>query len=128
VDGPDTGHVVYFVRAGDWMKVGYSKDVYARVRELQVGNPYPVDIVFTLGFAERAEALRAETAWFKDLSAHTARRGEWLRLESFRPLPRKPMTVGELIALESSNRDVLDDALRSRGFRVPSPTYGRAAQ
>lgn len=66
---------VYFVRAGDAVKIGWSKDVASRVRSIQVANAQEVELVALV------EGGEAEERELHDLFAPHHIRGEWYRHE-----------------------------------------------
>lgn len=64
---------IYFVRCGDFIKIGWSASWYKRIQNLKVGNPYPVETLLVIGRPEIFEkTMHAEFA-----SLH--HRGEWFR-------------------------------------------------
>ena len=70
-----TGYV-YFVRCQHYVKVGYAKDVERRIAELQIGNPYKLEVVATV---QGTPSL--ERAFHKALRRKYVR-GEWFELDS----------------------------------------------
>ncbi len=64
---------VYFVRAGEHVKIGRAVDVAQRVRELQVGHPHPLALVVSvpahaaleLAIHRRFQHLRTQGEWFR---------------------------------------------------------------
>jgi Meiotically up-regulated gene 113 len=66
---------VYFVRAGDRIKIGRAVDPAQRFRGLQVAHPEELSLVLTI--PAHAELERAIHARFE----HLQERGEWFRLE-----------------------------------------------
>ena len=39
---------IYFIKCGDFVKIGKAKDVAARMKDLQIGNPYPLELLITI--------------------------------------------------------------------------------
>lgn len=72
---------VYFIRSAGKprrIKIGKSKDPKARMRELQTGSPYPLDIVGTIRCRDGNHATRLE----KELHRYFAEYrmgGEWFK-------------------------------------------------
>lgn len=67
------GHVVYFVRAGEAIKIGFAKDVARRVRSLQTGQAQRLELLGTIpGDRQRERDLHARFY-------HLRIRGEWHR-------------------------------------------------
>ena len=68
------GSVVYFIRCGDFVKVGYATNVVRRVAELQTGNPHELELLGVIpGGASEERTLHA-------LLAAEHHRGEWFRI------------------------------------------------
>lgn len=64
---------VYFVRAGDFIKIGFAVDVQRRIASLQTGSPMPLTLLATTPGtldSERAYHKRFDELW---------ERGEWFR-------------------------------------------------
>jgi hypothetical protein len=77
-NAPEGGVKVYIMEEtpGGFLKVGTARDVSARRRELQVGNPRPLRVYFTLKFEDRRAAEAVEVGAHKLL--HNCRqKGEW---------------------------------------------------
>ena len=64
---------VYFIRSGDFVKIGFARRPERRLRELQAANPNKLELVATLpvGNVTEAGAHRA--------LSHLRHRGEWFR-------------------------------------------------
>lgn len=83
---------VYFVRGGDWVKIGRSTDVIARVRDLQTTSPLDLRIAVIVHGDNRLESrLHRRFA-----SLHI--RGEWFRCE-----PPLSSLIEEMIATDRSD-------------------------
>lgn len=79
-----TGEIVYFLRAGDFIKIGKTTGTPDhRVSQLKTGCPFPIEVVATTpggldverALHKRFAALRAHGEWFHaapDLLAHVA--------------------------------------------------------
>lgn len=65
---------VYFIRCNDRVKIGYAKNVEARLADLQVGSPYDLEILGTVSGGHEEEG-RLHTLFYQDRI-----RGEWFRL------------------------------------------------
>jgi hypothetical protein len=62
---------VYFLTAAGRIKIGYAVDVAARVRELQIGCPFPMTLLGVI-----SGAISLEKRWHRAFAAvHT--QGEW---------------------------------------------------
>lgn len=71
--------VVYGIKAGQFIKVGITKDLPRRLRQMQLFNPYPPEVVFELQVREARwvemrmhEELRADAIgreWFQTTPA-----------------------------------------------------------
>lgn len=73
--GIDDSSFVYFIGCEAMIKVGSAKDTSTRLRELQVGNPFPLSL---LGAVRGGRPL--ELAIHQRLAPHR-QRGEWFRAE-----------------------------------------------
>jgi hypothetical protein len=72
---PDGWCYVYFVRAGEWVKIGRAVDVRQRFRGLQTAHPHELTLLLSIpAHAALEPAIHARFA-------HLERRGEWFRLE-----------------------------------------------
>jgi hypothetical protein len=78
------GARVYFAKAGDRIKIGWSRNVGARIAQLQTGNPAPVQLLAAIPGARARERKlhtlfaehRVSGEWFRDdpeLVAYIAR-------------------------------------------------------
>ena len=63
--------IVYFVRSGDYVKIGHSRNFRIRLSELQIGNPYGLEILWT-----EAGGPKEEGFWHH-VFGHRYHRGEW---------------------------------------------------
>lgn len=85
-------HYVYFVKAGSGrnppIKIGVAKDVEARIRLMQTGNPNKMRVVASIPFRSRKEAFDTEAALHKRF-AGARREGEWFHgVSIYRMLPQ----------------------------------------
>jgi hypothetical protein len=72
---PLPSFIVYIVRCGDFVKVGTTQDLRARLQALQAANPYPITLLATLDGDDRRER-----ELHRRLAPHR-HRNEWFRLE-----------------------------------------------
>lgn len=77
--GPGHFASVYFVKGGDYVKIGKAKDVEQRVRDLQVASPKKLKILYVIQVPESRvnEEERRHHEKFKHLKAS----GEWFRYD-----------------------------------------------
>ena len=68
--------VVYFVKAGDFIKIGYTCDVQARMSQIQTSNPNEVDLLFTV---KTDDARKLEQDLHNKYRKQNVR-GEWFQL------------------------------------------------
>lgn len=71
---------VYFLRCGDFVKIGYSSNLDKRVSAIQVGAPLPLAKLGVIRADTPMEARQLEELWhwrFGALHVH----GEWFRAE-----------------------------------------------
>lgn len=66
---------VYFIRAGDFIKIGYALDVRTRLNALQVGTPEKLEIIW-----QEPGEKRHEVKYHQQFAAQRER-GEWFRYE-----------------------------------------------
>lgn len=75
---------VYFVQAGNKknapVKVGYTQDIDRRLAEIQVHNPYPVSLLFTLPCESVGQAKKLERFLHRQLYNNGHLHGEWFLL------------------------------------------------
>lgn len=62
---------VYFIQAGQYIKVGRAKDVMSRLDQLKAGSPFPLTLLGAIPGSRKREIQIHEK--FKHLRAH----GEW---------------------------------------------------
>lgn len=118
MEGPDIGYLVYFIRAGSWVKVGYTENVRERARQLQTGNPLQLDVMLTLPFESERSARKAERDYRNWLGANTAVSGEWVFVENdttFNPIRLRH--IRDIVAEHVPRKDLIDSVIESRGFR-----------
>ena len=74
--GSDTdGEVVYFLRAGDAIKIGYTTNLAARKRALETASAVPLELLASIP-GDRSEEARLHREWW-----HLHIRGEWFRAD-----------------------------------------------
>lgn len=70
---------VYIFSCNKFVKIGIAKDIYNRITDIQVGNPYQFNYEWSSGPLSRKTARKME----KHLHCHFAgfrERGEWFKL------------------------------------------------
>ena len=67
---------VYFIRCGDYVKIGTSKNIQRRLKDLETGNPYPLELIYV-------EDSLMEEEWHV-LFKHRHHRGEWYLFDGCR--------------------------------------------
>lgn len=83
---PRSPGTIYFIRAGEFVKIGFTRDLDGRLKGLQTSSPiklelvrhYPGSIQAERRLHARFEALRAVGEWFRyegDLRAYAGGRG-----------------------------------------------------
>jgi hypothetical protein len=73
--GDTSGEVVYFLRAGDAIKIGYTTNLAARQRSLETASAVPLELLASIP-ANRSEEARLHQEW-----SHLHIRGEWFRAD-----------------------------------------------
>lgn len=72
---------VYFIRCGkkdkDPVKIGMTSNVQKRLIELQIANPYELELLFTLPCESELHADKLETFIHNQINSHYHFRGEW---------------------------------------------------
>lgn len=71
----DATEWVYFLRAGDFVKIGYTTDLAGRLKRLQTGSPHELKLLMLQRGSKETE--RGFHRQFRPLQAH----GEWFKLE-----------------------------------------------
>jgi len=67
---------IYFIRAGNFIKIGYAVDPYSRLKQLQTGNPQKLELV---GYVEGDYETEAH---IHSLFADFRVKGEWFELNT----------------------------------------------
>ena len=72
---------LYFIKAGNAIKVGVTEDLKKRICELQVGNPIEMELLHAIGLSpEKAQKLETEIhRLFQKTNLH----GEWFQSTTF---------------------------------------------
>ena len=66
--------MIYFIRCGEFVKIGFSDNPRSRIAAIQTSNPYPVDVLaivpgnyeFEAELHQRFTHLRYKNEWFRD--------------------------------------------------------------
>jgi len=76
----DTSGFVYLIQSdgNNFFKIGYSKKLLARIKDIQVGNPFKIALVHRVFSLNAAELERALHKYYADYLV----RGEWYELTS----------------------------------------------
>jgi hypothetical protein len=69
------GEVVYFLRAGDAIKIGYTTNLAARKRALETASAVPLELLASIP-GDRSEETRLHRDWW-----HLHIRGEWFQAD-----------------------------------------------
>jgi hypothetical protein len=72
---------VYFIKAGDAIKVGIASDVTKRLINVQVGNPHKIDLLHSLDVSE--EKARSIETIIHEIFKKTNLSGEWFQAPQF---------------------------------------------
>jgi hypothetical protein len=70
-----SGGYVYFIRGGDAIKIGFSKEPPSRLPDLQVANPEKLDLIGAV------RGTRKDERELHQMFCHLEIRGEWFRAE-----------------------------------------------
>ena len=73
---------VYFIKAGEYLKIGISKDVKSRVTALQTGNPVKIELKGVIKNLSKATALNYEKKLHR-FYENCRVCGEWFHRENF---------------------------------------------
>lgn len=73
---------VYFIRAGEYVKIGIAKDIKSRIAELQTGQAMKIEFCGAIRHLEKDQALRYERNLHKFFYNSKAE-GEWFMLPKF---------------------------------------------
>lgn len=65
--------MIYFVKGGDFVKIGYTNNLNLRMREIQVSCPHHLSLLATCEGDKRTEAM------FHDMAAPYHHRAEWFK-------------------------------------------------
>ena len=69
-------YFVYAMYAGDYIKIGITKNIESRVRQVQTGTPMVIDLVRYVGVDNRLSALKKEKEFHNLFKLHNTN-GEW---------------------------------------------------
>lgn len=72
---------VYFIQAGNAVKIGIASDVERRIVDLQVGNPHKIELIHTI-HVSRQDALMLESKLHR-VFYKTRLVGEWFQLNQY---------------------------------------------
>ena len=78
----DDKYYVYFVQAGDAIKVGIATNVDQRIVSLQVGNPHQVELIHKIATSKEKDARKLESK-IHTLFRKTRLNGEWFQSNRF---------------------------------------------
>lgn len=67
---------VYFIRSGEYIKIGYTSDLPKRLSNLQTGNPHQLTVIHTI-LTRQAEEIEAD---LHEMFTEYHVSGEWFRL------------------------------------------------
>jgi hypothetical protein len=73
---------LYFVEAGEYLKIGIAKDVKARLSALQTGNPIRLELRGIIDNLSKNKAKEYEKKFHKFYKYHRES-GEWFKRSSF---------------------------------------------
>lgn len=76
------GYYVYFISDGEFVKIGISKDVQKRLADIQVGNPKPVSVLFSIPVRSKSDALELECR-LHNIYSDFAKCGEWFDILNY---------------------------------------------
>lgn len=71
---------VYIIESNGYYKIGLANEPKVRIRELQVGNPEPLELIHFVKYESRKTALAAERYMHKKFKSRR-RRGEWFMVD-----------------------------------------------
>jgi hypothetical protein len=78
-------YCVYFIRCGskesDPVKIGRTSNLEMRIKELQVGNPYELDLLFKLDCESNEQAKMLERFLHRQMYRMYHLRGEWFKID-----------------------------------------------
>jgi hypothetical protein len=72
---------VYFIKAGDCVKIGKAKDVHKRLNKLQIGNHNLLEILLEIPMPDSFEAHKLEKKFHGFFYLYRVR-GEWFKYAS----------------------------------------------
>lgn len=83
---------VYFIRCGvkmkDPVKIGRTTDISVRMKDLQVGNPYELNLLFTLPCVSLKHSMKLERFLHRQLYNTNHIRGEWFLIDDKVNIPK----------------------------------------
>lgn len=115
---------VYIIAAGDMAhKIGIATEPWKRIRELQVGNPVKLNILFCAEVDTEDRARRIELRAHQDLGPHRLE-GEWFNVDGAAAYAAVTQVIDQLLVRKPSEFDKLRwrvEALERRLGPGPEP-------
>jgi hypothetical protein len=97
--------MIYLIKSEDYVKIGYAKDPYKRLRWMQCANPKPLELIAVLEGDYLVEGLLHQQ--FADNNV----RGEWFKIDD--------------ILLKSFEDFMLDEPVLGNSSKVSSARYNK---
>jgi phosphotransferase system IIA component len=69
---------VYFIKVGDYYKIGATRHLYSRIHGLQLANPMPIEVIAHIKSSDMHKTERLFQALFE--RDDKLERGEWFKL------------------------------------------------
>lgn len=83
---------VYFIASEHSLKIGISKEVKARLTELQIGNPHKLKVVNTIFRYTKSEARKTEKLFHLALRKYQ-KCGEWFAIDALNDIDFETETI-----------------------------------
>lgn len=114
---PD-GRCVYFIEAGEHLKIGVAKNPHKRIRDLQVANPEPLRLVAVMSPSEH-DAVTMERHIHFVLSQYRVG-GEWFKVPARDAMEKLGQWASDI---EFVNAEYLERRGQKEMKRKPVPKY-----
>ena len=83
---------IYFVRAGEYIKIGMTKDVNGRMSAIQTGNPIKLELCGVIDHLTKEQAHSYERRLHNFFSALRVK-GEWFKTNRFEQYHAESKTI-----------------------------------
>lgn len=103
---------VYLLKCEEWVKIGYSKDYKKRLKQIQGGLPFEVEVIKTFKFPSSSIALGFEKICHKAMAEIGVKR----KLEWFKVSAESAINITNGLKKNLNHRGLLSKVKKNKGF------------